>query len=166
MFLSKYAVFAWSGCGLVQHDARQEILSRVSPAQTLFRPAFFRRRRSSRPCLFQHTAAETEAERKVPRIPHSLASLCVRAYRSLLTEYRPFRAWDRLAMDDDVVEEKPSAKPYLTRLRLAMAPYVVHFGNIGYIKVETLHMLGRDVVQKTLDETRRNFELRYAARCL
>lgn len=65
-------------------------------------------------------------------------------------------------MEDDVVEEKSSAKPYLTRLRLALAPYTVHFQNPGYIKDETMRMLERDVVKRTLEGTRRNFELRYA----
>lgn len=63
-------------------------------------------------------------------------------------------------MVDDAAEEKPSAQPYLTRLRLALAPYTVHFQNPGYIKDEMMRTLERDVVKKTLEETRRNFELR------
>ncbi|KAF2273615.1 uncharacterized protein EI97DRAFT_383037 [Westerdykella ornata] len=57
-------------------------------------------------------------------------------------------------------EEKPKAKPWLTRLRLALGPYTVHFKNPGYIKEETLRMLMFDVCKKILEETRRNFELR------
>lgn len=64
-------------------------------------------------------------------------------------------------MDDEAAEERPAAKPYLTRLRLAFAPYTVHFNNPGYIKDETMRMLERDVVKKTLEETRRSFEVRY-----
>jgi palmitoyltransferase len=52
------------------------------------------------------------------------------------------------------------AKPYLTRLRLALAPYCVHFNNPGYIRDDTLRMLERDVVKKTLEETRKNIEIR------
>lgn len=66
------------------------------------------------------------------------------------------------AMDSDTAEEGPPAKMYLTRLRLALAPYTVHFQSPGYIKDETLRMLERDVVKKTLEESRRSFELRYA----
>ncbi|CAI6332235.1 unnamed protein product [Periconia digitata] len=63
-------------------------------------------------------------------------------------------------MTEDVAEEKSSAQPFLTRLRLALAPYTVHFQNPGYIREETMRMLEQDVVKKTLEETRRNFELR------
>ncbi|KAF1964761.1 hypothetical protein BU23DRAFT_491573 [Bimuria novae-zelandiae CBS 107.79] len=49
---------------------------------------------------------------------------------------------------------------YLTRLRLALAPYTVHFQSPGYIKDETMRMLEQDVVKKTLEESRRSFELR------
>lgn len=52
-------------------------------------------------------------------------------------------------------------KPWLTRLRLALAPYTVHFKNPGYIKEDTLRRLEWDVVKKTLEETRKNYELRY-----
>jgi len=66
-------------------------------------------------------------------------------------------------MDDseEVDEDKPAAQLYLTRLRLALGPYVVHFQTPGYIKDDTMRMLERDVVKKTLEQTRRNFELRY-----
>ena len=64
-------------------------------------------------------------------------------------------------MDDDVAETQGSAKLYLTRLRLALAPYTVHFQSPGYIKDETLRMLERDVVKNTLEDSRRSFELRY-----
>lgn len=67
-------------------------------------------------------------------------------------------------MDDAEPEEKPTAKPYLTRLRLALGPYSVHFTNPGYVKDETLRMLDVNICKKTLEETRRNFELRFAPR--
>lgn len=53
-----------------------------------------------------------------------------------------------------------SARPYLTRLRLALAPYTVHFHNPGYIRDDTLRMLERDVVKKTLEESRKSLEIR------
>ncbi|KAH6629299.1 hypothetical protein C7974DRAFT_424365 [Boeremia exigua] len=56
--------------------------------------------------------------------------------------------------------DPPQARPYLTRLRLALAPYTVHFRNPGYIRDETLRMLERDVVKKTLEESRKRLELR------
>lgn len=70
--------------------------------------------------------------------------------------------------DDDVYEDSladseydaPQARPYLTRLRLALAPYTVHFRNPGYIRDETLRMLERDVVKKTLEDSRKRIELR------
>lgn len=52
------------------------------------------------------------------------------------------------------------ARPYLTRLRLALAPYTVHFRNPGYVRDETLRMLERDVVKKTLEDSRKRIELR------
>ena len=70
--------------------------------------------------------------------------------------------------DSDMYEESidssdydaPHARPYLTRLRLALAPYTVHFRNPGYIRDETLRMLERDVVKKTLEDSRKRLELR------
>lgn len=69
---------------------------------------------------------------------------------------------------DDVYEDSladseydiPQARPYLTRLRLALAPYTVHFRNTGYIRDDTLRMLERDVVKKTLEDSRKRLELR------
>ncbi|KAJ4983675.1 essential cytoplasmic protein [Stagonosporopsis vannaccii] len=69
---------------------------------------------------------------------------------------------------DDIYEDSigdseydvPQARPYLTRLRLALAPYTVHFRNPGYIRDETLRMLERDVVKKTLEDSRKRLELR------
>jgi palmitoyltransferase len=66
-------------------------------------------------------------------------------------------------MEDDTAEERTPAKLYLTRLRIALAPYTVHFNNPGYIKDELMRMLERKVIKKTLEETRHNYELRYAA---
>lgn len=68
---------------------------------------------------------------------------------------------DSAIMEDDGSDIQEPAKLYLTRLRLALAPYTVHFQSPGYIKDETLRMLERDVVKKTLEESRRSFELRY-----
>lgn len=56
--------------------------------------------------------------------------------------------------------EHYAARPYLTRLRLALAPYTVHFHNPGYVRDDTLRMLERDVVKKTLEESRKNVEIR------
>jgi palmitoyltransferase len=53
-----------------------------------------------------------------------------------------------------------TARPYLTRLRLALAPYTVHFHNPGYVRDDTLRMLERDVVKKTLEGSRKSLELR------
>ncbi|KAH8722927.1 hypothetical protein GQ44DRAFT_774454 [Phaeosphaeriaceae sp. PMI808] len=53
-----------------------------------------------------------------------------------------------------------TARPYLARLRLALAPYCVHFNNPGYIRDDTLRMLEKDVVKKTLEETRKSLEMR------
>jgi hypothetical protein len=78
------------------------------------------------------------------------------------TKYAPSHGQGPIVMDEDSAEELYAPKPYLTRIRLALAPYSVHFQNPGYIKDETMRMLERDVVKTTLEETRRNFELRYA----
>ena len=69
------------------------------------------------------------------------------------------------SQDSDMYEESidssdydaPHARPYLTRLRLALAPYTVHFRNPGYIRDETLRMLERDVVKKTLEDSYKSF---------
>lgn len=52
------------------------------------------------------------------------------------------------------------SRPYLTKLRLALAPYLVHFNNPGYIRDDTLRMLEKDVVKQTLEDSRKSFELR------
>jgi hypothetical protein len=61
-------------------------------------------------------------------------------------------------MDDSEPEGKPAVRPYLTRLRLALGPYAVHFAH-SYISNQALRTL-HDVCSKTLEETRRNFALR------
>ncbi|KAF2713730.1 hypothetical protein K504DRAFT_371208 [Pleomassaria siparia CBS 279.74] len=84
-------------------------------------------------------------------------------YRALLCDHALFESWRRHTTtmdDDDELDEKPAARPYLTRLRLALGPYAIHFQTPGYIKDETMRMLERDVCKKTLEQTRRNFELR------
>ncbi|KAF2193024.1 hypothetical protein K469DRAFT_730017 [Zopfia rhizophila CBS 207.26] len=63
-------------------------------------------------------------------------------------------------MDESGPEERPQAKPFLTRLRLALGSYTVHFNNSGYVKDETMRMLDVNVCKKTLEETRRNLEVR------
>jgi hypothetical protein len=65
-------------------------------------------------------------------------------------------------MDDSEPEGKPAVRPYLTRLRLALGPYAVHFAH-SYISNQALRTL-HDVCSKTLEETRRNFALRYVPR--
>jgi palmitoyltransferase len=81
-------------------------------------------------------------------------------YNSLLAQYRLFDEWSRPSMDDGEREEKPKVQPYLTRLRLALGPIAVHFANSGYVKEETLRMLETNICKKTLEETRRSFDLR------
>ncbi|KAF1993427.1 hypothetical protein P154DRAFT_450218 [Amniculicola lignicola CBS 123094] len=62
--------------------------------------------------------------------------------------------------DDQLQLEAPAApKLYLSRLRLALGPYAVHFNSAGYIKEDTLRTLGH-VCKTTLDETRRNYDVR------
>lgn len=63
-------------------------------------------------------------------------------------------------MEELEADEQPTIKPYLTRLRLALGPYAVHFSNPSYIKEETLRTLELNVCKKTLEETRRNLDLR------
>jgi palmitoyltransferase len=65
-------------------------------------------------------------------------------------------------MEDVESEEKPTTKPYLTRLRLALGSWAVHFQDPGYIKEELMRKLEIEVTRKTLSQTRNNFELRYA----
>lgn len=59
----------------------------------------------------------------------------------------------------EILTEIPS-RPHLTRLRLALAPYSVHFNNPGYIKDETLLSLEKDIVKTTLEGSRKSVELR------
>ncbi|KAF2847437.1 hypothetical protein T440DRAFT_191277 [Plenodomus tracheiphilus IPT5] len=134
-----------------------------------------------------HRIAEKLASNNVFRILRSPAPIRVWVYRSLLVENWLWHEWDRPAMaqdnmdDDDAaaaaaaaVESSPDGtasvaaaatetdtpRPFLTRLRLALAPYTVHFHNPGYIRDDTLRMLEREVVKKTLEESRKSLELR------
>jgi hypothetical protein len=132
-----------------------------------------------------HKIHEKLASNNIFRILRSPAPIRVWIYRSLLAENWLWNAWDRpsvrAVMDkeardegvegsiDDTESLRDSeadsvngarAKPYLTRLRLALAPYCVHFNNPGYIRDDTLRMLERDVVKKTLEETRKSLEMR------
>ncbi|KAF2745340.1 hypothetical protein M011DRAFT_427601 [Sporormia fimetaria CBS 119925] len=63
-------------------------------------------------------------------------------------------------MDDHENDSVPTIKPWLTRLRLALGPYTVHFTHTGYIKDHTLGMLEYNVCRRTLEESRKNFALR------
>ncbi|KAF2269621.1 hypothetical protein CC78DRAFT_550573 [Lojkania enalia] len=99
-------------------------------------------------------------EKKTITILQSPAPIRYWLYRNLIAQHRLFHDWSRPAMDDPEPEEKPTAHPRLTRLRLALGPYNIHFNNPGYIKSETLRMLDQNVCKKTLEETRRSFELR------
>jgi palmitoyltransferase len=130
-----------------------------------------------------HNIQEKLADNNVFRLLRSPAPIRVWVYRSLLRETRLWDEWSRKSnVDrnmaqtqsrgespmDDVYEESVDsseydtiqARPYLTRLRLALAPYTVHFRNPGYIRDETLRMLERDVVKKTLEDSRKRLELR------
>jgi palmitoyltransferase len=124
------------------------------------------------------------AANNIFRILRSPTPIRVWVYRALLVEHRRWHEWDRPslppAMDKDthnepegsvddtesVRDSEPGsvdgghAKPYLTRLRLALVPYCVHFTQPGYIRDDTLRMLERDVVKKTLEDTRKSLEMR------
>jgi palmitoyltransferase len=91
---------------------------------------------------------------------HSPAPIRAWVYCSLLAEYRLFHTYENAAMNDAVPDEKPTPRAYLTRLRLALGPYTIHFTDPGYIKDDTMRMLESNVCRKTLEESRRNFELR------
>lgn len=111
-----------------------------------------------------HSIAETLASNKPFRLLRSPAPIRVWVYRALLSENWRWNQWDRhsaAAMDGaEGGSDTVAARPHLTRLRLALAPYTVHFQNPGYIRDDTLRMLEHDVVNKTLEETRRSLELR------
>lgn len=132
-----------------------------------------------------HSIQERLADNNVFRLLRSPAPIRVWVYRSLLRETRQWDEWRKNPVErksierksevqrkssamDDVYEESVDsseydtiqARPYLTRLRLALAPYTVHFRNPGYIRDETLRMLERDVVKKTLEDSRKRLELR------
>lgn len=132
-----------------------------------------------------HSISEKLASNNIFRILRSPAPIRVWVYRSLLAENWLWSEWDRpspafIDMDKEAREVEGSvndteslrdsersnsvsgihARPYLTRLRLALAPYSVHFNNPGYIRDDTLRMLEKDVVKKTLEETRKSVELR------
>jgi palmitoyltransferase len=132
-----------------------------------------------------HKIHEKLAANNIFRILRSPAPIRVWVYRSLLVENWLWNDWDRPSARPDMDKEARDegvdgsmddmeslrdseadsvdgahARPYLTRLRLALAPYCVHFNNPGYIRDDTLRMLERDVVKKTLEETRKSLEMR------
>jgi hypothetical protein len=123
-----------------------------------------------------HHIAEKLASNNLFRILRSPAPIRVWVYRSLFAETRLWNHWDRSSRPPAMDQEHPDdlssvgdseydaaamqARPYLTRLRLALAPYTVHFRNPGYMRDDTLRMLERDVVKKTLEESRKRIELR------
>jgi palmitoyltransferase len=126
------------------------------------------------------------ASNSIFRILRSPAPIRVWIYRSLLVENRLWNEWDRPSLrpdmdDKETRDEGPEgsvddteslrdsepdstngmhAKPHLTRLRLALATYCTHFNNPGYVRDDTLRMLERDVVKRTLEETRKSLEMR------
>ncbi|KAF2117072.1 hypothetical protein BDV96DRAFT_490379 [Lophiotrema nucula] len=55
--------------------------------------------------------------------------------------------------------EAPKPKLFLTRIKLALGPYAVHFRHPGYIMEKTLHSLEVGAVKKTLEGTRTNSEM-------
>ncbi|CAN9090642.1 unnamed protein product [Alternaria alternata] len=134
-----------------------------------------------------HNVAEKLASNNLYRILRAPGPIRVWVYRSLLAENQLWNDWDRRALSQPDLKtessegmaegstndtesmgesERPEssggihARPYLTRLRLALAPYTVHFHNPGYVRDDTLRMLERDVVKKTLEESRKSLELR------
>ncbi|OCL03710.1 hypothetical protein AOQ84DRAFT_325570 [Glonium stellatum] len=64
------------------------------------------------------------------------------------------------AVPEPPADQKSKVKPFATRLRLALAPWTVHFKSPGYIRDDTMHMLEVTVCKKTLEETRRSAEVR------
>ncbi|KAF2197422.1 hypothetical protein GQ43DRAFT_484155 [Delitschia confertaspora ATCC 74209] len=69
--------------------------------------------------------------------------------------------WPKLMEEPEPVDHADrTPKPYLTRFRLAVGPWTVHFNNPGYVKAETMHMLEMGVVKKTLEDTRRDEDVR------
>jgi palmitoyltransferase len=132
-----------------------------------------------------HKVLGTLAANNIFRILRSPTPIRVWVYRALLVEHGLWHEWDRPTlhsnMDKDARDEAPEgslddteslrdsepdsvngapAKPYLTRLRLALVPYCVHFTQPGYIRDDTLRMLERDVVKKTLEDTRKSLDMR------
>jgi palmitoyltransferase len=134
-----------------------------------------------------HNINEKLASNNLYRILRAPGPIRVWVYRSLLAENRQWNDWDKRAASQAALEKDSSgnmaedsfndtesmadsegvasmdgihARPYLTRLRLALAPYTVHFHSPGYVRDDTLRMLERDVVKKTLEESRKSLELR------
>ncbi|EUC41125.1 hypothetical protein COCMIDRAFT_9107 [Bipolaris oryzae ATCC 44560] len=134
-----------------------------------------------------HNIAQELASNNLYRILRAPGPIRVWVYRCLLAQNQLWHDWNQHAtspattvknsagnMVDGSVNgtesvgesERPessngrAARPYLTRLRLALAPYIVHFHNPGYIRDDTLRMLERDIVKKTLEESRKSLELR------
>ena len=64
------------------------------------------------------------------------------------------------AVPEPPTDQQSKAKPFATRLRLALAPWTVHFKSPGYIRDDTMHMLEVTVCKSTLEETRKNPEVR------
>jgi palmitoyltransferase len=131
-----------------------------------------------------HHINEKLASNNLYHILRAPGPIRVWVYRSLFAENRLWNDWDKRAVSQAAIEKSSGdnmaedsihdtesvgesegsdgiqARPYLTRLRLALAPYTVHFHNPGYVRDDTLRMLERDVVKKTLEESRKSLELR------
>jgi len=136
-----------------------------------------------------YSIAQTLAGNNLFRILRSPAPIRVWVYRALLAENGLWHAWDRHddneeemsdSKDDDEAKTTTisttdnthtanasmhapadlTPRPLLTRLRLALGPYAVHFRHPGYVRDDTLRLLERDAVKKTLDASRRSLEVR------
>jgi palmitoyltransferase len=134
-----------------------------------------------------HSINEKLASNNLYRILRAPGPIRVWVYRSLLAENKLWNEWDKRAVSQAAMEQDSRdnmaedsfndtesvaesegqesingihSRPFLTRLRLALAPYTVHFHNPGYVRDDTLRMLERDVVKKTLEESRKSLELR------
>jgi hypothetical protein len=69
--------------------------------------------------------------------------------------------WQKLMQEPEPDGHAPRPpRPYLTRLRLVLGPWTVHFNSPGYIKPDTMLMLEVNVCKKTLEETRTDDKIR------
>ncbi|OCK78737.1 hypothetical protein K432DRAFT_406209 [Lepidopterella palustris CBS 459.81] len=64
------------------------------------------------------------------------------------------------AIPESPLDESSTVSPYVTRFRLALAPWTVHFKYPGYVRDDTMHVLEINVCKKTLEGTRNSAEVR------